>query len=81
MVEARGDERLASVVIRDDERGEEVEAGANALFVMIGERPMTTGIVYDKYAGSYSGDLTRWRRSALPVAVDLANDTSEGGSR
>jgi deazaflavin-dependent oxidoreductase (nitroreductase family) len=38
-------------------------------------------LVHDKYAGSYGGDLTRWRRSALPVAVDLGNDTSEGGSR
>ena len=44
MVEARGDERLASVVIRDDERGEEVEAGADALFVMIGAQPMTAGV-------------------------------------
>jgi len=43
VIEARGDERLASVVIRDDERGEEVEAGADALFVMIGARPMTAG--------------------------------------
>jgi thioredoxin reductase (NADPH) len=32
------------VVIRDDERGEEVEAGADALFVMIGARPMTAGV-------------------------------------
>ena len=44
VIEARGDERLASVVIRDDERGEEVEAGADALFVMIGARPMTAGV-------------------------------------
>ena len=43
VVEARGDERLASVVIRDGERGEEVEAGADALFVMIGARPITAG--------------------------------------
>src|SRR5581483_448319 len=44
VVEARGDERLAAVVIRDEERGEEVETGADALFVMIGARPMTAGV-------------------------------------
>jgi thioredoxin reductase (NADPH) len=44
VVEARGDERLASVVIRDEELGEDIEAGADALFVMIGARPMTAGV-------------------------------------
>jgi thioredoxin reductase (NADPH) len=44
VVEAHGEERLASVVIRDRERGEEVEAGADALFVMIGAQPMTAGV-------------------------------------
>ncbi len=28
-------------------------------------------LVHDKYAGSYSGDLSGWRRSALPIAIDL----------
>ena len=28
-------------------------------------------LVHDKYASSYGGDLTAWRRSALPIAVDL----------
>jgi deazaflavin-dependent oxidoreductase (nitroreductase family) len=28
-------------------------------------------LVHDKYVRSYGGDLTGWRRSALPVAVDL----------
>ena len=27
--------------------------------------------VHDKYAARYSGDLTGWRESALPIAVDL----------
>jgi hypothetical protein len=39
VTEARGDERLGSVVIRDDAHGEEIEAGADALFVMIGGWP------------------------------------------
>ena len=30
--------------------------------------------VHDKYAPSYGGDLSRWRRTALPVAVDLGED-------
>jgi deazaflavin-dependent oxidoreductase (nitroreductase family) len=38
-------------------------------------------LVHDKYAGSYGSDLSRWRRTALPVAVDLATDMSTGGSR
>lgn len=28
-------------------------------------------LVHDKYRPGYRGDLTRWRRSSLPVAVDL----------
>jgi thioredoxin reductase (NADPH) len=44
VIEARGDERLGSVVIREAQRGEEIEAGADALFVMIGGWPMTAGV-------------------------------------
>jgi hypothetical protein len=29
-------------------------------------------LVYEKYASSYGGDLTGWRGSALPVALDLS---------
>jgi deazaflavin-dependent oxidoreductase (nitroreductase family) len=28
-------------------------------------------LVHEKYQPGYSGDLTGWRRSALPIAVDL----------
>jgi deazaflavin-dependent oxidoreductase (nitroreductase family) len=28
-------------------------------------------LVYEKYAPNYAGDLTDWRCSALPIAVDL----------
>jgi deazaflavin-dependent oxidoreductase (nitroreductase family) len=28
-------------------------------------------LVHDKYARGYGGDLENWRRSSLPVAVDL----------
>ena len=29
-------------------------------------------LLFDKYAAGYSGDLTDWRESSLPIAVDLA---------
>lgn len=29
-------------------------------------------LLYEKYAPRYRGDLSRWRRSALPIAVDIA---------
>jgi hypothetical protein len=40
-------------------------------------------LVHDKYAGSDAGDLSGWRRSALPIAVALERDqpTTEGGSQ
>jgi hypothetical protein len=28
-------------------------------------------LVHDKYARGYRGDLSAWRSSALPIAVDL----------
>jgi deazaflavin-dependent oxidoreductase (nitroreductase family) len=39
-------------------------------------------LVHGKYSRSYGGDLSRWRRSALPVAVDLKDEiaTTDGGS-
>jgi deazaflavin-dependent oxidoreductase (nitroreductase family) len=30
-------------------------------------------LVFEKYAPTYSGDLTDWRHSSLPIAVDLAS--------
>jgi thioredoxin reductase (NADPH) len=66
--EARGDERLDSVVIRDLERGEENEAGADALFVMIGGRPMTAGV---------EGWLRRDEHGFLVTGPDLLHDWEE----
>ncbi|HKH15103.1 MAG TPA: nitroreductase/quinone reductase family protein [Solirubrobacterales bacterium] len=28
-------------------------------------------LLFGKYAGGYSGDLSNWRETALPIAVDL----------
>ena len=65
VTEARGDERLGSVVIRDDAHGEEIEAGADALFVMIGGRPMTAGV---------EGWLRRDEHGFLVTGPDLLRD-------
>jgi deazaflavin-dependent oxidoreductase (nitroreductase family) len=63
------------------ELGEETFAGRARIVEEADEDERARALVHEKYAASYGGDLTRWRRSALPVAVDLGNDTTEGGSR
>jgi deazaflavin-dependent oxidoreductase (nitroreductase family) len=35
------------------------------------ERTEAAALVFDKYQPGYGGDLSSWRDSALPVAVDL----------
>lgn len=35
------------------------------------EDELARRLVYDKYAPRYSGDLEEWRRTALPVAIEL----------
>jgi thioredoxin reductase (NADPH) len=44
VTEARGDQQLDCVVIRDRAQGEQTEADADAMFVMIGGRPTTAGV-------------------------------------
>ena len=34
-------------------------------------------LLYDKYAAGYSGDLSEWRDTALPIAVDLSPGEDE----
>jgi deazaflavin-dependent oxidoreductase (nitroreductase family) len=36
-----------------------------------GEDERARRLVHDKYASGYGGDLDDWRRSSLPIAVDL----------
>jgi deazaflavin-dependent oxidoreductase (nitroreductase family) len=35
------------------------------------EDALARRLLFEKYSPRYSGDLERWRREALPVAVDL----------
>ena len=63
------------------ELGGRVFAGRARIVVGPHEDERARALVHGKYAGSYGGDLSGWRTSALPVAVDLTSDTNEGGSR
>lgn len=63
------------------ELGGEAFAGCARIVEDPGEDTRARALVHDKYAGGYGGDLSRWRRSALPIAVDLETATTEAGSR
>jgi deazaflavin-dependent oxidoreductase (nitroreductase family) len=56
--------------------GREVVAGRARIVDDPEEDERARALVHDKYAGSYGGDLSRWRCSALPVAVDLRDETT-----
>ena len=38
------------------------------------EDELARGLVYNKYREGYGGDLSGWRQSSLPLAVDLTDD-------
>jgi deazaflavin-dependent oxidoreductase (nitroreductase family) len=63
------------------ELGREVFAGRARIIADPEKDERARALIHDKYTGRYGGDLSRWQRTALPVAVDLRNDTAEGGSR
>ncbi|MGH2965958.1 MAG: nitroreductase family deazaflavin-dependent oxidoreductase [Solirubrobacterales bacterium] len=44
------------------------------------EGALARRLLYDKYAAGYSGDLSEWRDTALPVAVDLSLGEDESRS-
>lgn len=52
-------------------------AGRGRIVIDPAEDERARALVYDKYAGNYAGDLSRWRRSALTVAVDLDRQTNK----
>jgi deazaflavin-dependent oxidoreductase (nitroreductase family) len=41
------------------------------------ESQRARALVYDKYAPGYRGDLTSWRHSSLPIAVDFEPSTND----
>lgn len=59
------------------EIGSGVYAGQARIVEDDGEDRRARRLVYDRYADGYSGDLTGWRGSALPIAVDLLADAVE----
>jgi thioredoxin reductase (NADPH) len=69
LVEARGDGRLQEVVIADEERGETLAAAADALFVLIGAEPITSGV---------EGWLRRDEHGFLMTGPDLLENGARG---
>jgi deazaflavin-dependent oxidoreductase (nitroreductase family) len=51
--------------------GRRILEGRGRIVTEPGEDAQARRLVYEKYASTYSGDLTEWRASATPVAVDL----------
>jgi deazaflavin-dependent oxidoreductase (nitroreductase family) len=64
--------RRPAVTVRFGRR-DAAELAGRARIVQAGseEDELARRLVAGKYQGSYGGDLSGWRRSALPVAVDL----------
>jgi deazaflavin-dependent oxidoreductase (nitroreductase family) len=52
-------------------RDRDLAATARVLEPGTDEDALARKLLFEKYAGSGSGDLTAWRDSALPVALDL----------
>lgn len=55
------------------ELGGEARPGRGRVLEPGAEADTARALVFAKYAPRYSGDLSGWRDSALPIAVDLAN--------
>jgi deazaflavin-dependent oxidoreductase (nitroreductase family) len=53
------------------EIGDAVVAGQARVVEEPEEDQRARALVHDKYAPGYGGDLSSWRRTALPIAVDL----------
>ncbi|HET6749644.1 MAG TPA: nitroreductase/quinone reductase family protein [Actinomycetes bacterium] len=54
-------------------RGPELQGRARILGPDSPEDDLARRLLVEKYQPGYGGDLSGWRRSALPVAVDLEN--------
>jgi deazaflavin-dependent oxidoreductase (nitroreductase family) len=51
--------------------GDETSRGQARVVDDPDEDALARRLLFEKYSPRYSGDLERWRREALPVAVDL----------
>jgi deazaflavin-dependent oxidoreductase (nitroreductase family) len=51
--------------------GDQTSSGRGRVVDDAGEDELARRLLLEKYAPRYSGDLDRWHREALPVAVDL----------
>lgn len=49
--------------------------GTGRIVTDLHEERLARDAVHDKYVARYSGDLTRWREKALPIAIDLEPGT------
>jgi len=65
IVEARGERRLESLLLRDEDTHEETDLAADALFVFVGAQPMTSGV---------AGWLERDEHGFLVAGPDLAKN-------
>ncbi len=54
--------------------GDEVFAGRARVVAEADEDTTARRLLLEKYQSSYGGDLSRWGRTALPVAVDVVLD-------
>lgn len=63
--------RTPEVAVRIDGR---LSAGRARIVTDSNEDEQARRLVHDKYRPGYAGDLSRWRRSSLPVAVDLTDE-------
>lgn len=45
-----------------------------------GEDELARTLLYEKYATGYGGDLSGWRRSSLPIGVDLRQTGTDSGT-
>jgi deazaflavin-dependent oxidoreductase (nitroreductase family) len=68
-------QRRPEVVVRIGRRhGRALPGRARVLDPGTPEDELARDLLVEKYQPSYGGDLTGWRRSSLPVAVDLEGE-------
>lgn len=65
--------RTPAVIVRLDRT---VYAGRGRLVADPAEDRLARDLVFGKYQPGYGGDLSSWRETALPVAVDLDQPAS-----